>query len=149
MAHVQTGGRGRRGKPWVTPAGNLSATLIYRPDASPAEAARRSFLAANALYAALSFYVASEKLSLKWPNDVLLDGHKVAGILLEASGQGSRVTYLSIGIGVNLAHTPQGVENAAFGGHTRGISDHAGRLFCDPGIQTCALRLCAHPARLA
>ena len=114
MAHVQTGGRGRRGKPWITPAGNLSATLIYKPDATPAAAARRSFVAANALYAALSFYVDAEKLALKWPNDVLLDGHKVAGILLEASGQGSRVGYLSIGFGVNLAHTPQGVEDAAF-----------------------------------
>lgn len=115
MAQTQTGGRGRRGKPWIAPQGNLSATLIYKPIASPSDAARRSFLAANALYAALAIYVPADKLSLKWPNDVLLDGRKVAGILLEASGQGASVDWLSIGIGVNLCNAPEGVENAAFG----------------------------------
>ncbi|MBQ1204111.1 MAG: biotin--[Loktanella sp.] len=78
MAHHQTAARGRRGRAWQSPAGNLNATLIFKPDASAAEAARRSFLAANALYAALAIYVPAEKLSLKWPNDVLLSGGKVA-----------------------------------------------------------------------
>lgn len=78
------------------------------------EAAKRSFLAANALYHALSIYVPAEKLSLKWPNDVLLSGGKVAGILLESSGQGPFVDWLSIGIGVNLRHTPEGVTDASF-----------------------------------
>lgn len=114
MARTQTAGRGRRGRAWVAPAGNLNATLIFKPDATPAEAARRSFLAANALYAALSIYVPSEKLSLKWPNDVLLSGGKVAGILLESSGQGRFIDWLSIGIGVNLAQVPEGVADASF-----------------------------------
>ena len=56
----------------------------------------------------------SEKLSLKWPNDVLLQGSKVAGILLESAGQHGAVSYLSIGIGVNLQTIPQGVKDAAF-----------------------------------
>ena len=56
--------------------------------ATPAEAAKRSFLAANALYQALSIYVPASSLSLKWPNDVLLDNCKVAGILLESAGTG-------------------------------------------------------------
>ena len=114
LAKTQTAARGRRGRPWIVSEGNLNATLIFKPQATAAEAARRSFLAANALYQALAIYVPAEKLSLKWPNDVLLSGGKVAGILLESSGQGAFVDWLSIGIGVNLKHTPQGVTNASF-----------------------------------
>lgn len=114
MAKTQTAARGRRGRTWVVPEGNLNATLIFRPEATAQEAAKRSFLAANALFQALSIYVAVEKLALKWPNDVLLSGGKVAGILLESSGQGPFVDWLSIGIGVNLRHVPDGVTDAAF-----------------------------------
>lgn len=114
MAKTQTAAHGRRGRKWIVPEGNLSATLIFRPEATAAEAAKRSFLAANALFQALSIYVAAEKLSLKWPNDVLLSGGKVAGILLESSGRGPFVDWLSIGIGVNLANVPEGVTEARF-----------------------------------
>jgi BirA family biotin operon repressor/biotin-[acetyl-CoA-carboxylase] ligase len=114
MAHTQTAARGRRGRKWIVPEGNLNATLIFRPEATALEAAKRSFLASNALFAALAIYVPSEKLALKWPNDVLLSGGKVAGILLESSGQGPFVDWLSIGIGVNLKHKPEGVTNASF-----------------------------------
>lgn len=114
LAQHQTAARGRRGKPWIVPPGNLSATLIFKPDVTPHEAARRSFLAANALYAALAMLISPDKLALKWPNDVLLGGKKVAGILLESSGQGPFINWLSIGIGVNLAHVPQGVTDATF-----------------------------------
>ncbi len=114
MAHTQTAGRGRRGRVWITPEGNLNATLIFKPTASAAQAAQRSFVAANALYQALALYVPSEKLALKWPNDVLLKGGKVAGILLESSGQGGLVDWLSIGVGVNLQHIPEAVQDAAF-----------------------------------
>ncbi|PJI92252.1 BirA family biotin operon repressor/biotin-[acetyl-CoA-carboxylase] ligase [Yoonia maricola] len=114
MAKTQTAARGRRGRTWIVPEGNLNATLIFRPEATAAEAAKRSFLAANALYQALAIYVSVDKLSLKWPNDVLLSGGKVAGILLESSGQGPFVDWLSIGIGVNLAQTPEGVKDASF-----------------------------------
>jgi len=114
MAHTQSAARGRRGRAWVTPSGNLNATLIFKPKATPAEAAQRSFVAANALFQALAIYVPAEKLALKWPNDVLLKGGKVAGILLESSGQGGAVDWLSIGIGVNLRHAPEAVQDAAF-----------------------------------
>ena len=114
MAHTQTAGRGRRGRVWITPEGNLNATLIFKPTASAAQAAQRSFVAANALYQALALYVPSEKLALKWPNDVLLKGGKIAGILLESSGQGGLVDWLSIGFGVNLQHIPEAVQDAAF-----------------------------------
>ncbi len=136
MAKHQTAARGRRGRAWVVPEGNLSATLIFRPEATPAEAAKRSFLAANALYQALSIYVSADKLALKWPNDVLLYGGKVAGILLESAGRGPFVDWLSIGIGVNLqAHARRDDRRGfrphqpASGRRRRGI---ARRIFLRP-----------------
>lgn len=107
MADEQTAGRGRQGRNWTSQPGNLMATLVYRPKASPAEAAQRSFMAANALFEALALHLDRARLSQKWPNDVLLNGGKVAGILLESSGAGNQVDWLAIGVGVNLAHAPQ------------------------------------------
>ncbi len=113
IAQNQTAARGRRGRPWENPKGNLSATLLCKPLCTAQAAAQRSFVAANALLEALSIYVDRRKLSLKWPNDVLLNGGKVAGILLESSGRGPFVDWLSVGIGVNLSYAPS-VEGAAF-----------------------------------
>ncbi len=109
MAYRQTAARGRRGRKWAQPAGNLAATLIYKPWATTHEAAKRSFLAANALFETLALFIDRTQLALKWPNDVLLKGGKVAGILLESSGRGPVVDWLSIGIGVNLTSVPAGV----------------------------------------
>ncbi|RYG90653.1 biotin--[acetyl-CoA-carboxylase] ligase [Loktanella sp. IMCC34160] len=114
MARRQTAGKGRQGRPWSDPPGNLAATLIFRPEATPAEAARRSFLAANALLESLAIYTDRGGLAQKWPNDVLLNGGKVAGILLESSSGGPFVNWLSIGVGVNLRHPPAAVRNATF-----------------------------------
>ena len=102
----QEQGRGRRGRPWSSDAGNFAATLLMFPEGGPAEAALRSFVAALALRDALVEITDHEELfSLKWPNDVLLRGRKLAGILLE-SGNASGRMYLCIGIGVNLSHVP-------------------------------------------
>lgn len=107
MAHMQTAARGRRGRPWKNPKGNLAATLILRPNEGPEIAALRSFVAALALYdACVAVTGRADGLSLKWPNDVLLNGGKLAGILLESAGQGRDLTHLAIGIGVNLAEAP-------------------------------------------
>lgn len=114
MARRQTAGRGRRGRPWAMPEGNFAATLALRPGGAPAWAALRSFVASNALYATLAMYVRDADLALKWPNDVLLGGGKVAGILLETTGQGGMVDWLSVGIGVNLAATPEIAGDPAF-----------------------------------
>jgi BirA family biotin operon repressor/biotin-[acetyl-CoA-carboxylase] ligase len=107
LAHHQTAGKGRRGRPWRMPPGNFAASLILRPSEPPATAALRSFVAALALRDA---FVATtgraDAFALKWPNDVLLQGGKVAGILLESLGAGGRVDHLVIGIGVNLAAAP-------------------------------------------
>ncbi|MGR3758802.1 biotin--[acetyl-CoA-carboxylase] ligase [Roseobacteraceae bacterium NS-SX3] len=103
----QTKGRGRRGRAWKDPKGNLAATLVMRPGGAPERAALRSFVAALALYDACETVTGrTSGLALKWPNDVLLNGGKLAGILLESVGQGKGVHYLAIGIGVNLMETP-------------------------------------------
>ena len=114
MAQEQTAGRGRRARAWASPRGNLYATLLLHPMEPPQTVALRSFVAAIALREALVTHgVPSDALALKWPNDVLLDGGKVAGILLESQtamgswGQGPRVTALAIGIGVNLIRHPE------------------------------------------
>lgn len=118
----QTQGRGRRGRPWADPEGNFSATLVMRPAESPDRIALRSFVAALALFDA--FVAATgraEMLSLKWPNDVLLNGGKVAGILLESAGMaGGAVSHIAIGIGVNLSSAPQAGEVET--GATRPVS---------------------------
>ncbi|MBT8424173.1 MAG: biotin--[acetyl-CoA-carboxylase] ligase [Boseongicola sp.] len=114
MAHRQTAARGRRGRHWENPEGNFAATYVMRPGGNPASAALRTFMAANALLEALAMKIDRDRLTLKWPNDVLLNGGKVAGILLEATGQGQNIDWLSIGIGVNLVDVPRGVRDAAF-----------------------------------
>ena len=107
MAKHQTAARGRRGRPWAMPAGNFAATLLMRPAEMPAIVALRSFVAALALYDAFVAVTGrAEMFTLKWPNDVLLQGGKVAGILLESAGRAAGVAHLAIGIGVNLATAP-------------------------------------------
>ncbi|MCB2111308.1 MAG: biotin--[acetyl-CoA-carboxylase] ligase [Defluviimonas sp.] len=107
LAHRQSAARGRRGRPWISAPGNFAATLVMHPEGTPAAAALRSFTAALALAETLDGFLAGRGVvGLKWPNDVLLNGGKVAGILLESAGQGARVAYLAIGIGVNLAAAP-------------------------------------------
>lgn len=104
LALRQTAARGRRGRVWVNPEGNFSATLILPRPGSPLEAAQRSFVVALALYETLAALTDPKRVSLKWPNDVLVDERKIAGILLEAHGAGP--THLAIGIGVNLVAAP-------------------------------------------
>ena len=114
MARHQTAARGRRGKVWSNPSGNFAATFVMKPGGSPARAALRSFSAANALFEALAMKVDRDKLAVKWPNDVLLSGGKVAGILLESTGRGGAIEWLSIGFGVNLATVPTDIGRTDF-----------------------------------
>ncbi len=107
----QSAARGRRGRVWVNPQGNFAASLVLRPEGAAAQAALRSFVAALALRDALAAVTGRpEALGLKWPNDVLLNGGKLAGILLESTGQGGRIDTLIIGIGVNLVAAPTATE---------------------------------------
>lgn len=107
IAGEQTAGRGRRGRHWVSPRGNFYGSLVMRPEGAPEQAALRSFAAALALHdACVALTGLPQAFALKWPNDVLLNGGKLAGILLESAGQGGRVAHLVIGIGVNLIGAP-------------------------------------------
>lgn len=105
-ADIQTAARGRRGRPWGAPEGNFCGSAALWAGEDAAQAALRSFTAALALAEALQdFGVPAGELSLKWPNDVLWRGGKLAGILLESSRvQGQML--LVVGIGVNLAAAP-------------------------------------------
>jgi BirA family biotin operon repressor/biotin-[acetyl-CoA-carboxylase] ligase len=105
LAREQTAGRGRRGRAWASPQGAFSASLLLRPPTAP-EAALRSFTAALALLDAAATFVPAARLSLKWPNDVLLDGRKLAGILLESQATPDAAVALVIGVGVNLDLPP-------------------------------------------
>ena len=118
-AQTQTAGRGRQGRVWTSPPGNLYATCLLNPEGPAAQVALLSFAAAVALHEALSTVAGPDlagRLTLKWPNDLLLDGAKVAGILLESAGSttadGGGVRHLAIGIGVNLAAAPDAVPDA-------------------------------------
>ena len=107
----QTQGRGRRGRSWASPPGNLYLSLILRPEVAPGEAAQIGFVAAVALAETLRPLLPPDaELALKWPNDVLVGRRKVSGILPEAmaAGEGGRVEALVLGIGVNVASHPEG-----------------------------------------
>jgi BirA family biotin operon repressor/biotin-[acetyl-CoA-carboxylase] ligase len=107
-ARRQTAGHGRRGREWESPEGNLMATLLIAPGVAAPEAARLSFVAALAVHDLAAAHAPRAAVRVKWPNDVLVDGKKVAGVLLESSGQEGVdvLPWLAVGIGVNLAHAP-------------------------------------------
>jgi BirA family biotin operon repressor/biotin-[acetyl-CoA-carboxylase] ligase len=103
-AREQTGGRGRRGRHWASPLGNLYSSAVLRPDCPAARAAELGFVAALAV---ADIVPAGRELRLKWPNDVLVDGGKVAGILPESAiGAGGTAEHVVMGIGVNVGFAP-------------------------------------------
>lgn len=106
----QTTGRGRRGRAWESPVGNLAATLLIRPGKPASECAQLSFAAAIAAHEAIASFAPDAEIRVKWPNDVLANGRKIAGILLESASTGTVPEWLAIGIGINLAHYPEGTE---------------------------------------
>ena len=108
LALSQTAGRGRDGRGWASPAGNLYLSVLLRPGGPAREAGRYALLGAVALAEALDRFLPDPAaLRLKWPNDLLLDGAKVAGMLCEsAATEDGRLEWLVIGLGANLAVAP-------------------------------------------
>jgi BirA family transcriptional regulator, biotin operon repressor / biotin---[acetyl-CoA-carboxylase] ligase len=106
-ARQQTAGRGRRGNAWISVPGNFYATLLLCDPAAPDNAPQLSFVAALGVHDAIVDRAAAlrEKLALKWPNDILCEAKKLAGILIEGEGVGTRLA-VAIGIGVNCMHHP-------------------------------------------
>lgn len=114
-AAEQTAGRGRRGRPFVSERGNLYASLLLT-DPSPADrAAELSFVAALALHDAVCELAATlaSRIRFKWPNDLICDGAKFAGILVEGESASGRPLAAVVGIGVNCAHHPAGMAYPA------------------------------------
>jgi BirA family biotin operon repressor/biotin-[acetyl-CoA-carboxylase] ligase len=110
-ADRQTAGRGRRGRSWESPTGNLAATLLIAPGKPASECAQLSFVTAIAAADAALGFAPSADIKVKWPNDILAGGKKFVGILLEsASGADASLAYLAIGVGMNLAYFPADTE---------------------------------------
>jgi len=112
-AKSQSAGRGRRGSAWVSAPGNLYATLLLTEPSAPAQAPQLSFVAALALHDAVSDVAPqlAPALAVKWPNDLLLGGKKLAGILIE--GDSEKVFAAAVGIGVNCASHPAETNHPA------------------------------------
>ena len=122
VARRQTEGRGRRGRQWESQDGNLFSTLLQLTRKSPAEAAQVTFVAALAIADLLDAYAPPSLVTIKWPNDVMLAGQKASGVLVESGAHESGGLWLAVGIGVNLAHAPEGTERpaTALAHHLRG-----------------------------
>lgn len=100
VAETQTASRGRQGRRWVSDAGNLYFSVLFRPDAAalPLLSPLAGVAVARAVRRVAGLYP-----TIKWPNDVIIDGRKVAGILAESALSGSRIDYAIVGVGVNIA----------------------------------------------
>ena len=112
-ATAQTAGRGRGGRTWASGSGNLYCSILLRPRVPPALGAQLGFVAALAVGDLVASELDPAHVRLKWPNDVLVRGHKISGILLEAAAGAAGLDRLTVGIGVNLVHFPTGTEAAA------------------------------------
>jgi BirA family transcriptional regulator, biotin operon repressor / biotin---[acetyl-CoA-carboxylase] ligase len=108
----QESGVGRRGRQWSSPEGNLYCSVLLRPDCDASQGAKLSFLIAVALYDAIAQFLPDNvQMSLKWPNDILIEGRKSAGILLESkSNSQNKLEWLVIGTGINVANYPKVTE---------------------------------------
>ena len=119
VAAQQLSGRGRHGRQWASPPGNLYASLLLVDPCDAALAPQLGFVAGLALHRAVETVagIGTPRLALKWPNDLLLDGAKVAGLLLEGHRIGPSLA-LVIGFGVNVAHAPTGTPYPAAALHS-------------------------------
>lgn len=111
-AKRQSDGKGRRGREWVSDTGNLFCTGLFPYSGTPASAARLSFAAALAVHDTVSSFRPDGETKIKWPNDVLLGGAKISGILLE-SGTTDGQLWVAVGIGVNIVSAPDDTKYAA------------------------------------
>jgi BirA family biotin operon repressor/biotin-[acetyl-CoA-carboxylase] ligase len=114
VARSQSGGRGRHGRGWSSPPGNLHASLLLTDPCTPMRAPELGFVAGLALHDAVTRCTGlhSPDVALKWPNDLLVKGAKTAGLLLEGQSMG-QVFHVTIGMGVNVAVAPADTPYAA------------------------------------
>ena len=121
-AKSQSKGRGRRGKNWASPPGNLYVSMLLRPERTPAQAMQLSFVASLALSDAIGAVVPPRcEVTCKWPNDVFVNHRKVAGLLLESSTtMAETLDWLVIGMGVNIASAPDNLARPVTALHDEG-----------------------------
>jgi BirA family transcriptional regulator, biotin operon repressor / biotin---[acetyl-CoA-carboxylase] ligase len=112
IAESQTHGRGRLGRPWVSPPYvNLYLSVILRPTLPPIDAPQITLMAAVALAESLAAFIPVFP-AIKWPNDILAGGKKLAGILTESACHGERVDFVILGIGVNINYPVESMPDA-------------------------------------
>ena len=128
VAREQSAGRGRRGRAWISPAGGLYTTLMLSDPAPATAAPELGFVAGLALHdaAVAAAPALASRLALKWPNDLLCGGRKIAGVLIE--GEGDPVV-VAVGIGVNCRHHPDATELAATDFTAEGAEANPAALF--------------------
>lgn len=113
VAESQSSGKGRRGRVWSSEKGStISMSLLLRPTFSPSVAPKLTLLMALAV-AEVLHHLTDQKVSIKWPNDVLVNGKKVCGILTEMSAEMDCINYVVIGVGINVNNTEFPEEIAA------------------------------------
>jgi len=116
VAEEQTQGRGRSGRRWISPKGNLYASLLLNPRVTAPAATQLAFVAALAAFDAAAEQLPPDRASglrLKWPNDVMFGGAKLAGILIESSTCPEGHLAVIIGIGINVSESPADAKRAA------------------------------------
>ena len=110
-ATSQSAGRGRRGRDWSSPQGGLYFSVLIRPDYPPATIMQLGFVMANAIAGALKGVLPDAAVQTKWPNDVMVDGKKISGMLLESeSSNDNAVAWVIIGVGINVETHPSKTE---------------------------------------
>lgn len=119
VAEKQISGKGRRGRVWHSPKGSgIWMSILLRPDIRPDKASMLTIVAAMAVYDAISSRV--EDCAIKWPNDIVIDGRKVCGILTEMSTELDHIHYVVVGIGINVntEDFPEDIAKVAASMHT-------------------------------
>lgn len=115
LSEEQLAGRGRRGKDWSSPKGTgIWMSMVLKPDIPPTEGVRTTQIAAAAVCKAIRELTGLDAL-IKWPNDIVVNGRKVCGILTEMAGQLNKIDYIVVGIGINVNNTefPEGIRDVA------------------------------------
>ncbi len=109
----QTAGRGRKKNDWLSPRGNLFLSAILKPINGPKRWSELSFVISLAVADTVAVVTNRSIIGLKWPNDVLVNNKKISGSLLETGSNAKKESYLVVGVGLNIAHSPKGTRYGA------------------------------------
>jgi BirA family biotin operon repressor/biotin-[acetyl-CoA-carboxylase] ligase len=110
IAKSQTAGRGRRGRPWTSHGGNLMATYLFTTHQPPSQIALLGFVTGVAIAETIDQIIGAGSATLKWPNDVFIDGAKASGIMLDSGALTGGASWVALAFGVNLADAPDNID---------------------------------------